>query len=263
LFVDIKRGTIPASSHELPISWERSVPGTELLRRIPLLAGLTGRELDLIAQSSRRVQYPKKSIVFHEGDPGDYLLVILRGRVKVTLLSDDGRETIVAMLERPAFLGEVALLDEAPRSATVMTLEPTEFLQIGRASFKSLLTAHPAIAMKIMARLANELRRATEQIRTLSLFDVHGRVLRCLLMMAHDHGESAPTRMVIRPRPSVKDLALMIGCSRETVSRAMKLLQDSGYVSVVDRGLAIEHRAIRRYHLPSLQNLTPPEDTLA
>ena len=177
----------------------------------------------------------------------------------MTLLSDDGRETIVAMLERPAFLGEVALLDEAPRSATVMTLEPTEFLQIGRASFKALLTAHPAIAMKIMARLANELRRATEQIRTLSLFDVHGRVLRCLLMMGHEHGESTATRMVIRPRPSVKDLALMIGCSRETVSRAMKLLQDSGYVSVVDRGLAIEHRAIRRYHLPSLQNLTPPK----
>jgi biotin operon repressor len=55
----------------------------------------------------------------------------------------------------------------------------------------------------------------------------------------------------------------MIGCSRETVSRAMKLLQDSGYASVVDRGLAIEHRAIRRYHLPSLQSLTPPDDALA
>jgi CRP-like cAMP-binding protein len=236
------------------------VLGTEILRRIPLLSGLADADLELVARSSRRIKYPKKSIVFQEGDPGDFLLVILRGRVKVTLLGEEGRETIVATLERPAFLGEVALLDEAPRSATVMTLEATEFLQITRGPFMALVKSHPPIAMKIMAGLANELRRATEQIRSLSMFDVHGRVLRCLLVMAHQHGESTPTRIVIRPRPSLKDLALMIGCSRETVSRAIKVLKDTGYVSAVDRGLAIEHRAIRRYLLPSLQNLTPAGD---
>jgi CRP-like cAMP-binding protein len=236
------------------------VLGTEILRRIPLLSSLADAELAMVAKSSRKIKYPKKSIVFQEGDPGDFLLVILRGRVKVTLLGEEGRETIVATLTRPAFLGEVALLDEAPRSATVMTLEATEFLQITRGPFMALLRAHPPIAMKIMAGLANELRRATEQIRTLSMFDVHGRVLRCLLVMAHQHGESTPTRIVIRPRPSLKDLALMIGCSRETVSRAIKVLTDTGYVSAVERGLAIEHRAIRRYLLPSLQNLTPAGD---
>jgi len=197
--------------------------GTAILRNVPLLAGLADSELDLAASSSRRLKYPKKSIVFQEGDPGDFLLVILRGRVKVTLLGEEGRETIVAILEPPAFLGEVALLDESPRSATVMTLE------------------------------------ATEQIRTLSLFDVHGRVLRCLLVMGQGQPGSTATRMLIRPSPSVKDLALMVGCSRETVSRSLKVLQATGYVTVIERGLAIEQRAIRQYLLPALQNLMPKE----
>jgi len=236
------------------------VLGTDILRNVPLLSGLADAELELIARSSRRLRYPKKSIVFQEGDPGDFLLVILRGRVKVSLFGEEGRETIVAILERPAFLGEVALLDKAPRSATVMTLEATEFLQITRGPFMALVKDHPAIAVKIMGRLANELRQATEQIRTLSMFDVHGRVLRCLLIMAQRQGQSTPTRMLIRPKPLVKDLALMIGCSRETVSRAMKLLQGTGYVTAIERGLAIEHRSIRRYLLPALQNLVPPDE---
>jgi CRP/FNR family transcriptional regulator, cyclic AMP receptor protein len=236
------------------------VLGTAILRNVPLLAGLADSELELVASSSRRLKYPKKSIVFQEGDAGDFLLIILRGRVKVTLLGEEGRETIVAILERPAFLGEVALLDESPRSATVMTLEATEFLQIGRRPFIALVKQHPSMAMKIMSRLANELRQATEQIRTLSLFDVHGRVLRCLLVMGQRQPGSTPTRMLIRPRPSIKELALMVGCSRETVSRSMKVLESGGYVTIIERGLAIEHRAIKQYLLPALQNLMPRDE---
>ncbi|MGC4080597.1 MAG: Crp/Fnr family transcriptional regulator [Vicinamibacterales bacterium] len=153
----------------------------------------------------------------------------------------------------------ISLIDAAPRSASVMTVEPTEFLRLGRATFTALLRSHPAIAGKIMTRLARSLRQATEQIRTLSMFDVHGRVLRCLLVLASEQHTQWPERLVIRPRPSVKELAMMMGSTRETVSRALKVLQDTGYVTMVDRGLALEPRAIRQYFLPALQNLLTPQ----
>jgi len=234
--------------------------GNDVLRTVPLLSALSAAEIDLVAKSSRRLRYPKKSIVFQEGDLGDFLLVILHGRVKVMLLGEGGQETIVAVLEPPAFLGEVALLDEGPRSATVMTLEKTEFLQIMRAPFLALVKGHPAIAVKIVGHLAGELRHANEQIRTLSMFDAYGRIIRCLLGIARQRGQIDGAHLLIRPRPSFQELARMIGCSRETVSRAVKTLQHTGYVSAVEGGLALEARAIRRYLEPALQNISSTSD---
>jgi len=229
---------------------------TEVLRSVPLLSSLSDSEIELVAKSSRRVQYPKRSIVFQEGDPGDFLLVILSGRVKVILVGESGQETTIAILERPGFLGEVALLDDSPRSATVMTLENSAFLQIARAPFLALINKHPNIALKIMSHLSGALRDANEQIRTLSMFDAYGRIVRSLLRIARTHGQADGNRIVIRPKPSFQELARMIGCSRETVSRAIKTLQDTGYVSSIDRGLVLEKRAIRKYMEPALQNLS-------
>ena len=195
--------------------------------------------------------------MFYEGDPGDYLLIIYKGCVKVTLLGTQGQETIITTLEAPAVLGEVALIDSAPRSATVVALTPIDVLQISREPFLGLMLKHPGIALKIMRQLAIALRRATEQVRTLSMFDVYGRVLRCLLVLAQQRGLTASARMIVSPTPSNTQLASMIGCSRETVSRAMKKLVSTGYVSEVKDGIAVEHRAIREYLLPTLQNLAP------
>ncbi len=236
---------------------EAIVQSVMILRRIPLFADLDDADLEIVARASRRLTYPKSSIVFYEGDPGDYLLIILKGRLKVTLLGEDGQETIVSILEEPAFLGEVTILDGSPRSATVIALTPMEVLQIARAPFLELMKKHPEIALKIMRQLAGALRRATEQIRTLSMFDVYGRVLRCLLVTAQQTGQTSRARMIIRPRPSVTELASMSGCSRETVSRAMKTLLATGYVTTVEGGFAVEQRAIREYLLPTLQNLAP------
>jgi CRP/FNR family cyclic AMP-dependent transcriptional regulator len=228
-----------------------------ILRHVPLLSGLSDSELDLLARSSRRLRYPRKSIVFNEGDPGDFLLVILNGRVKVTLLGDRGQETIVAVLGRGGFLGEVAVFDDLPRSATVMTLEDTEFLQLSRRPVLAFVEEHPAIAMKIMSHLAGALREANEQIRTLSMFDAYGRIIRSLLGIARKQGQPDGMRILVRPKPSFQELARMIGCTRETVSRAVKMLEQSGYVSPIEGGLAIEQRAIRKYLEPALQNLSP------
>jgi CRP/FNR family transcriptional regulator, cyclic AMP receptor protein len=228
------------------------------LRNVPLFSDLDAESLALVATAARRVKYPKGSVVFQEGDPGDYLLVIEKGQVKVVLLGDDGQETIVNLLEPPALLGEIAMLDDAPRSATVIALTATEFLQIGRGPFLALIKKHPALALAIMAKLARGLRKATEQVRSLSMFDVHGRMLRALLIMAQERGETSRSRMVIRPHPAVKDLALMCGCTREAASRALKTLHTTGYVSDDANGLAVEAKAIRKYLQPTLEHLAAP-----
>jgi CRP/FNR family transcriptional regulator, cyclic AMP receptor protein len=181
----------------------------------------------------------------------------------VSLLGSHGRETIIRTLERPDFLGEMALIDEAPRSATVTAIEPVEVMEIVREPFLALMRQQPSLALKVMTQLARALRRTDEQIRTLSMFDVHGRVLRSLLVMAADRGQASRARMVLRPRPSVAEIARMVGCTRETVSRAMTTLRSTGYISDVDSGLAVEQRAIRQFFVPSLQNLAPALDQTA
>jgi CRP/FNR family cyclic AMP-dependent transcriptional regulator len=234
-----------------------------LLRQIPLFGGLEPAEIQAIEASSRRKRYPKGSIIFYEGDPGDCLLIIIDGRVKVSLLGDEGQETLIRILGHGEFLGEIALVDEAPRSATVIALERTEVMEVRREAFLKIVSKRPAIALKVMAQLARSLRRATEQIRTLSMFDVYGRVLRCLLIIAQDKGQGRRSRMLIRPRPSIAEIARMAGCERETVSRALRTLRTTGYISEIERGLAVEQRAIKKFLLPALQNLAgiPDEDT--
>jgi CRP-like cAMP-binding protein len=231
------------------------MPVSEFLREVPLFAGFDKAELDLLATAARRLKFPRGSIVFHEGDAGDYLLVVTKGRVKVTLLGENGNEAIVSLLGPPALLGEVALLDDSPRSATVVALEATEFLQIARAPFLALIKRHPDLALRIMAQLARALRKATEQVRSMAMFDVHGRLLRSLLMLAQQRGERNRSRMVLRPRPPIKDLALMCGCTREAAGRALKALHESGYVSETADGLVLEARAIRKYLEPPLAHV--------
>ena len=232
--------------------------GVDLLRRVPLFEGFQQADLERLAAATRRVSFPRGSIVFQEGDSGDFLLVLTKGRVKVTLLGEDGAETIISLLEPPSLLGEIALLDDSPRSATVITLEPTEFLQIARAPFLELIKRDPTLAVRMMVQLARALRKATEQVRSLAMFDVHGRLLRALLILAQQRGEQSRSRMTIRPRPPIKDLALMCGCTREAAGRALKALNAAGYVTDAGDGLVIESRAIRKYLQPPLAHVVAP-----
>jgi CRP/FNR family cyclic AMP-dependent transcriptional regulator len=223
-----------------------------------LFEGFQQADLERLAAATRRVSFPRGSIVFQEGDAGDFLLVLTKGRVKVTLLGENGAETIISFLEPPALLGEIALLDDSPRSATVITLEPTEFLQIARGPFLELIKRDPTLAVRMMVQLARALRKATEQVRSLAMFDVHGRLLRALLILAQQRGEQSRSRMIIRPRPPIKDLALMCGCTREAAGRALKALHAAGYVTDAGDGLVIEARAIRKYLEPSLAHIVAP-----
>jgi len=220
---------------EVPMNLKR-----DPLKSIPLFSGLTDPELDLVLSKAREQRYPKGSIVFYEGDPGDFLMIILSGKVKVALLGEEGQEIILAMLGPENFFGEMAIIESAPRSATVITTEPCEFLCIDQTSFSALLEQHSSITLKILSYLSRRLREADEQIRSLAMFDIYGRIAQCLLRLGNDQGKRIGGNLVIYNRPSFQELANMIGCSRETVSRAMKVLQEDGYVLVDKKEITIQ-----------------------
>ncbi|RMH06442.1 MAG: Crp/Fnr family transcriptional regulator [Nitrospirae bacterium] len=211
----------------------------EHLKAIPLFSELTDAELRLITTQAREQRYPKGNIVFYEGDPGDFLMIILSGKVKVVLLGQEGQELILSILEPGNFFGEMAILEAAPRSATVITIEPSEFLCLDQASFSSLIQRHPPIALKILRHLSARLRQADEQLRSLAMFDIYGRIAQCLLKLGQTGGRYDQGQLVISNRPSFQELAHMIGCTRETVSRALKVLQEEGYVAVNRREIII------------------------
>jgi CRP/FNR family cyclic AMP-dependent transcriptional regulator len=202
------------------------------LKQVPLFSELTDRELNLLIALGSRRKFPSKNIIFQEGDPGDFLLVILSGKVKVIISGKDGEEFILTMLGAGSFFGEMAILEGGYRSATVMTVEPSEFLRIEKQDFAELLKEHPKIALKILKSLSQRLRKATEQIRSLVMFNIYGRVGRCLLNLAETQGERVNEQLVIVNRPSFKDLAQMVGCTRETLSRAIKTLRSNGCLTI-------------------------------
>lgn len=226
-----------------------AVPG-DILGRVPLFRHLSDKEMKLLGEASRLVRVPKGTLVFHEGDPGDYLLVVSSGHVKLVLFGRDGRELVLEKHGPGSVFGELAVIDGAPRSASAVTLEATVFLQLKRAPLLDLIDRFPAFGAHLLVHLARLLRDNTYRLRTLSMFDVYGRILRTLIGLARRHGATNGTRLVLQQRPSTVELAHMINCSRETVSRAMKVLQDNGFVSLSGNSLTIASRTIRQYCSP-------------
>lgn len=207
-----------------------------MLENIALFSDLAEKDLELISSHSVIKQYPKNCILINEGDRSDALYVILGGKVKVFLSDEDGKEIILNIQEAGEYFGELALLDEEPRSASVMTLEPSRLMVISKTDFQRCLVANPELALKLIRALAQRVRSLTETVRNLALLDVYGRVARTLENLAVEKGG----KQVIEQKLTHQDIANMVGASREMVSRIMKELTTGGYVQVVNRQITIK-----------------------
>ena len=205
----------------------------QAIKNVPLFSELADQELNLLAASGSRKNFPGKNVIFQEGDSGDVLFIILSGKVKVLLTGKNGQEYILSRLGPGNFFGEMAILESAPRSASVITVEPSEFFLLGRKALTELLKHHPDIALKILKNLSQRLRKVSEQVRSLVMFDMYGRVGRCLLNLAEfQDGVETRGQLLISNRPSFQELANMVGCSRETLSRTLKALKENGSLRV-------------------------------
>jgi CRP/FNR family cyclic AMP-dependent transcriptional regulator len=210
---------------------------TEVLQRVPLFTDLNEAELARFAEVTREREYPKNSVILFEDDPGDALYIVSTGQVKVVLIGEDGREVILSVLGDGDFFGEMAIIDDEPRSAHVIAMKDSHLLVLRREAFQAQLEQNPKIALKLLRVLVQRLRRADEKIGGLVLLDVNGRVAQLLLNLAEESGGPKITR-----RLTHHTIAQMIGSSRETVSRAMRELVERGFIEVSRREITIRQR---------------------
>jgi CRP/FNR family cyclic AMP-dependent transcriptional regulator len=208
---------------------------TTLLRNVPLFAGLDETQLKVLARMMVRTSFGRNATIICAGDPTDSLFIVINGRLKVLMSDEQGREVILSLLGPGEFFGEMGLLDDSPRSASVVTQEPCELLSITKTDFKRSLAENFDLSLMVMRGLVKRLREADRKISSLALMDVYGRVARLLLEMADDiDGEKVIVRKL-----SKQDIAKMIGASREMVSRVMKDLQLGGYFEVRGRSIVL------------------------
>jgi CRP-like cAMP-binding protein len=209
----------------------------DFLATVPLFSGLQRDEIQRFAELTRERAYPKGSVILFQDDPGDSLFVLRAGRVKVVLIGEDGREVILGVLEPGAHFGELALIDDQPRSAHVIAMEDAQLLILRREDFRRRVEANPSVAWALLTELSRRLRRADVKIGGLVLLDVPGRIARLLLDLASESGSDAIEKPLTH-----QTIAQMIGASRETVSRAMKEFQDAGLITVERRRIAVGDR---------------------
>jgi CRP/FNR family transcriptional regulator, cyclic AMP receptor protein len=192
---------------------------TALFRRFALFAELDERELAAVAAVAKSRKYAKDDVILHADESGDIVCLIKEGRVKVTMISPEGKEIILSLLGPGDFFGEMALLDDEPRSATVVATEPLEVVTIWRTDFLQLLSENFSITKKVLAELSRRLRTASNRIESLATMDVYGRLARFFLDLARQNGKTLANGYVAVTRPTHQAIANMIGTSRETVSR--------------------------------------------
>jgi CRP/FNR family transcriptional regulator, cyclic AMP receptor protein len=205
----------------------------DALRACGLFTQADEATIDALAAALRIRRFRKAETIFHQGDPGDALFIVASGSVKVVLPSDEGAEpAIVAILGAGEFFGELAILDGAPHSATIVAIEPTETLVLHRDEFLRLIDSQVELRRALLASLAVEIRRLTGHVEDLHFLDLPARLASRILRLAAT--ERATTDGEIRiPWPYTQsELAGMIGGSRQSVNRLLADLADEGLVRI-------------------------------
>jgi CRP/FNR family cyclic AMP-dependent transcriptional regulator len=208
---------------------------TEILKSVPLFANLADEQLRQLAAVATLRRFPRSTFIMRAGEETDGLYILLSGRAKVLIPDEEGHEVILAVMRPREFFGEMGLLDDQPRSASVETLEPCELVRVSKADFMRCLGSNMELAMRIIRNLVRRLREADRQIESLALMDVYGRVARVLL----DLCEMIDGKRVILKAPPKQEIARMIGASREMVSRVMKDLQITGHIRCDKRRIVL------------------------
>ena len=209
------------------------------LKSVPIFADLSLSDLEKIANKMISRNYNKGQVILLEESKGETFFVIKTGEVKVTKLSDDGREVILAILGDSDFFGEMSLLDGEGRSANIVANEDSTALTLSRNDFLSCLESYPKIAISLLEELAVRLRKSDKHIESLSLSDSEHRIGITIARLAEEIGTIKKGVVSIKKLPFQQDIANMAGTSRETVSRTIKLFEDKKILTRNGRALTI------------------------
>jgi CRP/FNR family cyclic AMP-dependent transcriptional regulator len=215
-----------------------------VLRALPIFETLDDECLKPLMRVAMLRAIPRHTVVLNAGDSTDNIYFVLSGSLKVQVSDEDGREVILSKLGPGELFGEMGVLDENPRSATVLAVEPSQVVVMGKADFKQCLIDNPDVSLFIMRNLTKRLRMADRNIESLALLDVYGRVARLLLESA----ETIDGRKVVTHKLTKQDIGKMIGASREMVSRVMRDLTAQGLIEERDGQLILPDPAAFKRH---------------
>ena len=193
----------------------------DIVRQAPLFAALDDEAAEALHSTMAKVEIRRGEVLFHEGDPGDRLYVIVEGKVKLGRTSGDGRENLLAILGPGEMFGELSLFDPGPRNATATAVADTVLIGLGNEDLVSWLTGRPEVARQLLSALARRLRRTNEALADLVFADVPGRVAKALLDLSERFGTPSDDGLHVSHDLTQEELAQLVGASRETVNKAL------------------------------------------
>lgn len=205
------------------------LPRPAFWRSFDMFTALPPEALAALAAIAQRRRWQPGEVLFQRGEQGEWMLALAEGRVKLTLLTPQGRELILRHAEAGDTLGEFALIDGDPRSADATAVAPTEGWLLDRARFAELAETHPALGMAAARYFCRRLRDTTDQLEGIALYQLEARLARFLLFTLRQiHGEEPPPEAPLRLKISQTELAAVLGASRPKVNRALMALQEAG-----------------------------------
>jgi CRP-like cAMP-binding protein len=201
-----------------------------------LFSGLNNVELEKITDFAKIQHVPAKSTIFFKGDQGNSMFIVISGRLKVQNISEDGKTLILGFLEPNSSFGEIAVLDGKPRTATIISVEPSELLMIDRSSFLHFLEMFPGVSIKLMNVLCTMLRSTDEFLESVVFLNLPTRLAKMLRLLSLKYGIKTEHGIEFDIRISQSDLANLVGSSRESVNKQLKSWEDEGLIRHLGEG---------------------------
>lgn len=211
----------------------------QVVMKAPLFSALDEESARRLLDSMTPHRLARGEAVFHEGDPGDSLYVIISGKVKLARTSADGRESLLAVLGPGEMFGELSLFDPGPRLSTGHVVSTTELVSLGNDALRVFLADHPEVAMQMLAGLAHRLRRTNEGLSDLVFTDVPGRVAKALLDLSDRFGRRTEEGLHVAHELTQEELAQLVGATRETVNKALAEFSNRGWLQLQGRSVVL------------------------
>lgn len=210
-----------------------------MLENVPLFESLSPQDRSELESGIHTQSFPKGSTLVNQSDISNNLLyIVLSGRLKVFMSNEDGREVLLDFLQEGDTFGELSLFDEQPRSATVMTVEDCKIGLFPRAYLFECLQRNPDIAIELLKTVIKRMRNTTEQVSSLALLDVYGRIAKTLTNMVKIQADGKESTDPL----THQELSTMVGASREMVTRILNDLKKGGYISIENHRIELKKR---------------------
>lgn len=210
------------------------------MRRSPLFAALDDDAAQTLLENMVKSRMERGDVLFHEGDQGDKLYVIVEGKIKLGRTSADGRENLLAILGPGEMFGELSLFDPGPRTATATAIAETQILGLSNEQLQRFITSRPYVAGTLLAALARRLRRTNENLADLVFTDVPGRVAKALLDLSRRFGRPVENGVMVAHDLTQEELAQLVGASRETVNKALADFASRGWLKLEARAVLLQ-----------------------